>query len=457
LHKTNLRAIFQSEHLVRESMASVSGLDLVPGGDALMLHQPHQARQYDAPGDKYMRALNVNNPAFGKNNTVQLEALEMVPDELFVELTLMQLDIGDANPDLVSYVPTPAMISDNGIQLFYNGQSVYTISEAEALMYNFVNSENIMQQMRRFDAQNLYPRRTISGATGQPELKNAAAAMQTYYLDLRPFLKIMKHAGPLGAYSPNKWSMSIGLLAPNLVGQAASTDATVVANAEVFSMRLLISGHREDPQNTMRISQALAADGIKIAFTQSNAFSFSLGAATGTTTFSITSLEGEATDIWLLNRVTGGLTAINTAGQTVDKTKFEVLRNPNQQIAIGTQSNPTRIYGQYMPYETLRLIAQGGSYSGGPMWLSNNATTAAGAATQQVLNDVSALFLPLAEAATDGQLYGSYSGSIRLKNDFVVNYQMGTAPAAANTVNVIVYIRRIMIITHLGIVMMNEG
>jgi len=247
------------------------------------------------------------------------------------------------------------------------------------------------------------------------------------------------------------------LLAPNLVGQAASTDATVVANAEVFSMRLLISGHREDPQNTMRISQALAADGIKIAFTQSNAFSFSLGAATGTTTFSITSLEGEATDIWLLNRVTGGLTAINTAGQTVDKTKFEVLRNPNQQIAIGTQSNPTRIYGQYMPYETLRLIAQGGSYSGGPMWLSNNATTAAGAATQQVLNDVSALFLPLAEAATDGQLYGSYSGSIRLKNDFVVNYQMGTAPAAANTVNVIVYIRRIMIITHLGIVMMNEG
>jgi len=311
--------------------------------------------------------------------------------------------------------------------------------------------------MRRFDAQNLYPRRTISGATGQPELKNAAAAMQTYYLDLRPFLKIMKHAGPLGAYSPNKWSMSIGLLAPNLVGQAASTDATVVANAEVFSMRLLISGHREDPQNTMRISQALAADGIKIAFTQSNAFSFSLGAATGTTTFSITSLEGEATDIWLLNRVTGGLTAINTAGQTVDKTKFEVLRNPNQQIAIGTQSNPTRIYGQYMPYETLRLIAQGGSYSGGPMWLSNNATTAAGAATQQVLNDVSALFLPLAEAATDGQLYGSYSGSIRLKNDFVVNYQMGTAPAAANTVNVIVYIRRIMIITHLGIVMMNEG
>ena len=75
----------------------------------------------------------------------------------------------------------------------------------------------------------------------------------------------------------------------------------------------------------------------------------------------------------------------------------------------------------------------------------------------QNLTDVSALFLPLAEAATDGQLYGSYSGSIRLKNDFVVNYQMGTAPSAPNTVNLIVYIRRIMIITHLGIVMMNEG
>ena len=440
-------------------MASVSGLDLVPGSDALMLHQPHQARQYDAPGDKYMRALNFDSPAFGKNNVVQLEALEMVPDELFVELTLVQLqDNSDpVQTNNVSYVPTPAMISDNGCQLFYNGQSVYTISEAEALLYNFVNTENQMQQMRRFDAMNLYPRRTISGATGQPEIKNNASATQTYYLDLRPFLKIMKHAGPLGAYSPNKWSMSIGLLAATLVTQAASTSATVVSNASVSSMRLLISGHREDPQNTMRISQALAADGIKIAFTQSNAFSFSLAAATGTTPFSITSLEGEATDIWLLNRVTAGLTAVNTAGQTVNKTQFEVLRHPDQQIAIGTQSNPTRVYGQYMPYETLRLIAQGASYSGGPMWLSNNAVTADGAATQQVLNDVSALFLPLAEAATDGQLYGTYSGSIRLKNDFVVNYQMGTAPGNANTVNVIVYIRRIMIITHLGIVMMNEG
>lgn len=441
-------------------MASVSGLDVVPGAQALMLHQPHQARQYDAPGDKYLRALNFDTPAFGKNNVVQIEALEMVPDEVWVEMTLVALNVSGespATPGVVSYVPTPTMISDNGVQLFFNGQSVYTISEAEALMYNFVNSENIMQQLRRFDAQNLYPRRALDGATGFPEVKNSAAATQTYFLDLRPLLKIMKHAGPLGAYAPNKWSISVGLLAATMVGQAASTSSTNVVNMSVSSMRLLIGGHREDPQNTMRISQALAADGIKIAFSQSNHFSFNLAAATGTTPFSITSLEGEATDIWLLNRVTAGLTAINTAGQTVNKTQFQVLRSPDQQIAIGTQSNPTRIYGQYMPYETLRLIVQGASYSGGPMWLSNNARTGSGADTEEVVNDVSCLFLPLAEAATDGQLYGTYSGSIRLKNDFVVNYQMGTAPGAANTVNVIVYIRRIMVITHLGIVMMNEG
>jgi len=439
-------------------MASVSGLDLVPGGDALMLHQPHQARQYDAPGDKYMRALNFDNPAFGKNNTVQLEALEMVPDEVWVEFNLSQLENAASATTLVSYVPTPTMISDNGCQLFYNGQSVYTISEAESLLYNFANSENIIQQARRYDAQNLYPRRTISLATGIPETKNSAATTQTYFLDLRPFLKIMKHAGPLGAYSPNKWSISIGLLASTLVAQAATTvDNSAVTGMAINSMRLLISGHREDPQNTMRISQALAADGIKIAFTQSNAFSHNLAAAVGTSTYSMTSLEGEATDIWMMNRVTDGLVATSAAGEDVNKTGFEILRAPNQQIAIGTQSNPTRVYGQYMPYETLRLIAQGGSYSGGPMWLSNNAVTAGGAATQQVMNEVGALLLPLAEAATDGQLYGTYSGSIRLKNDFIVNYQMGTAPAAANTVNIIVYIRRIMIITHLGIVMMNEG
>ena len=438
-------------------MASVSGLDLVPGSDALMLHQPHQARQYDAPGDKYMRALNFDNPAFGKNNVVQLEALEMVVDEVFVELTLSQVSPTGGS----SYVPTPTMISDNGCQLFYNGQSVYTISEAESLLYNFANAENILQQLRRNDAQILYPRRTLA-VTNIPTQKNDAAATMTYYLDLRPFLKILKHAGPLGAYSPNKWSISIGLLAATLVAQSNETSATAVTGMNIAGMRLLISGHREDPQNTMRISQALAADGIKIAFTQSNAFSFNLNQATGNTPFSITSLEGEATDIWMLNRVTDGLTATTAAGQTVNKTQFEVLRAPNQQVAIGTQSNPTRIYGQYMPYETLRLIAQGGSYSGGPLWLSDNGTfpvttTPVSTLTDRVLSEVSALFLPLAEAATDGQLYGTYSGSIRLKNDFVVNYQMGTAPAAANTVNVIVYIRRIMIITHLGIVMMNEG
>ena len=443
-------------------MASVSGLDLVPGSDALMLHQPHQARQYDAPGDKYMRALNFDSPAFGKNNVVQLEALEMVPDELWVELTLDRLSSTVGAFDAM-YVPTPTMISDNGCQLVYNGQSVYTISEAEALLYNFANAENQMQQMRRFDAMNLYPRRAVSLVyVNQPLVKNASTLQSTYYLDLRPFLKIMKHCGPLGAYSPNKWSMSIGLLAANLVGQSVTSAPNVVSGMRIESMRLLISGHREDPQNTMRISQALAADGIKIAFTQSNAFSFNLADATGSTPFSITSLEGEATDIWALNRVTLGLTSTTATGQLVNKTQFEVLRNPNQQIAIGTQSNPTRIYGQYMPYETLRLIAQGGSYSGGPIWMSQNgvqmdALTGNPTVNDQNLTDVSALFLPLAEAATDGQLYGSYSGSIRLKNDFVVNYQMGTAPSAPNTVNLIVYIRRIMIITHLGIVMMNEG
>lgn len=439
-------------------MASVSGLALVPGAEALMLHQPHQARDFDAPGDKYMRALNFDSPAFGKNNVVQLEALDMVVDELWVELQLDQLSATQTSA-LGAYVPTPTMISDNGVQLFYNGQSVYTISEAEAVLYPFANTENQAQLNRRLDAQNMYPKGTITLMNSPPYNKNAAADPALYYLDLRPFLKILKHCGPLGAYAPNKWSISVGLLASTLVGQSnyIGGSDSVVSGMGISSMRLLIGGHREDAQNTMRISQALAADGIKLAFTQSNHFSFSLAASTGTTPFSITSLEGEATDIWLMNRVTAGLTATVATGDDVNKLQFETLPQANQTIAIGTQSNPTRVYGQYLPYETLRLIAQGASYNGGPQWLSDNAITASGAATDAVINEISALLLPLAEAASDGQLYGTYSGSIRLKNDFVVNYSMGTAPAAANTVNVIVYIRRVMVITHLGIIMMNEG
>jgi len=437
-------------------MASVSGLALV-GEDALMLHQPHQARDFDAPGDKYTYAINFDSPAFGKNNTVQLEALEMVVDELVVEFQLNKLSATGTSA-AGAYVPVPNMVSDNGCQLFYNGQSVYTASEAELTLYPFANTENQMQLMRRLDMGNVYPKPVGALSVNRAVARNTAAATTAlYYLDLRPFLKIMKHCGPLSAYAPNKWSISIGLLASTLVAYSNLAAASVVTGMNIASMRLLISGHREDAQNTMRISQALASDGIKLAFTQSNAFAFSLANATGATAFSITSLEGEATDIWMMNRVTAGLTGTTAAGAGVDKLQFLQLPNPNQTVAIGTQSNPTRVFGQVLPWETLRKIAQGASYNGGPIWLTSNATTAA-APDGAVMVDISAVMVPLAEAASDGQLYGTYSGSIRLKNDFVVNYAMGTAPGTgANTVNVIVYIRRLMVITHLGIVMMNEG
>ena len=392
----------------------------------------------------------------------------MVVDEMWVEFNLVQVDSsGGGAQASCSYVPTPSFISDNGVQLFYNGQSVYTLSEAEAYHCLFFQSENQQQFARRAAAQNVYARPTISTASinGPAEQKNAKHPTALYYLDLRVLLKIMKNCGPLGAYAPNKWSISVGLVNANLVGQTTLTASTTVVDMGFTTgnaMRLLLNGHREDAQNVMRISQALAADGIKLAFSQSNHFRYSVASTTtGLVPYAITSLEGEATGIQFFNRKTDGLTAISTAGQSVNKLDFTLLQSPDQQLAVGTQSNPTRIYGQYLPYETLRFLAQGAAYNGGPVWTDNNSTVAAGTTTEQVQKHISMVAMPLCEAASDGQMFGTYSGSVRLKNDFVITLNMGTAigggSANNQTVDILVFIRRIMVITHLGIVMMNEG
>lgn len=446
-------------------MASVSGLALA-GQDALMLHQPHQARDFDAPGDKFIRVLNFDSPTFGKNNTVQLEALEMVVDEIWVEFQLSQLSATQSNAK-GEYVPVPTMISDNGCQLFYNGQSVYTISEAEALIYPFANCENEMQLLRRLDAGVVYPRRPDGTAWSLAETpattRNEEDDPALYYMDLRPFLKILKHAGPLNAYAPNKWKISVGLLASTQVGQSnfdSGGSASVVTGMAIANtnMRLILSGHREDAQNTQRISQSLATDGIKLSFTQSNHFRYDMANTSTNFPFSLTSLEGEATDIWIMGRGTTRLTSTTATGQLVDHMQFPAWDSFDQLLAIGTQSNPTRVNGLYLPIKTMKLLQQGTAYNGGPMWLTQPARTTNGALVDLTLHKLAVVMAPLAEAASDGQLYGTYSGSIRLKNDFVINFQMGTAHGISGglTIDIIVYIRRNMVITHLGIVMMNE-
>jgi len=467
---------------------SVSGLQLA-GNNALMLHQPHQARFFDAPGDRFTLKIPFDTPNFNKNNLIQIPSLEMVVDEVYVELHLDDLDTtgGATTASDCCYIPTAAMVSDNGCQLFYQGQSVYTASSAELLAYPYVNCENDAQLRRRLDSGNQYYQVTkadLIGLTGSDtapvmdrgqnnaSLKNRRAQATTgsfiYYLDLRPFLKILKHCGPLSAYAPNKWSISIGLLPAAQVGQdvlnIGGSDTTVSGAAFTSSqMYLCLTGHREDAENTARISQALAADGVKLTFTQSNHFTDSLAASATSKTFSFASLEGEATDIWVMNRVTANLTASGTnAAQTINPLKWDMLTASDQTVAIGTSSNPTRVFGQYLAWNTIRLLAMGTAYYGGPIdcieggigYVSANPVVEMYKFPDQ--HDLSILFVPLAEAASDGQLYGTYSGSIRLKNDFQVIFSMGTAPQA-DTMNFIIYIRRNMVITHLGIVMMNEG
>lgn len=410
--------------------SSVSGLSAAAPSSA-MLHQAHQARDYDAPGDKYTYEIPFSNPTAGSNNVLQIPSMDMVISECVVKFVMETVATG-------GYVPVQNWISSNGVQLMYNNASQLTISEPEAMLYNYANSTTA----------DLHRRMTMTNDNATAALciseSNVSADQGTYYMDLRPFLKILNGCGAISAYASNKWSISVGLQA--LANLMWSTDATPGTGAGIVSMSLLLTGHREDAQNVERVSQSLATDGISLKFTQANHIRSSLASATGQTVIPMPQLEGEMTDIWIANRVTAGLTsALGTSA--VDRQQWEIMPRSNQTIAIGTVTNPTRLFGQEFPIETVRLVTAGSSYEGSPKFTDQNAS----------VRNMSVLYVPIAEAASEGQKYGTYTGSIRLKNDLQVRYTMGTAPAVANTIDIIVYIRRVMLITHLGTVLMNEA
>jgi len=399
------------------------------GSDSSMLHHPHQRGSLSSPGDRFVQVVDFDSPGWDRNNRVDLPVLDMVIDDCYVEFQVSAV----ATTSTPSYAPCQSWINSNGVQLLYSNQNVYTMTEAEAILYARINPQNHMWLSKYLEATNDVPvatRRT----------NNSAGIV--YYLWLGPIIKkILSHAGPISSYASKKWSIILGLLPFNRVAEGGN--GTAATGGSFTSMRLILSGHRESSDNIQRAADALAGEGIRISFNQANHQQSTYSASATSHQVNLTALEGEATDIWIMQRVTAGLTS--TTPNTVNHYNWQNFEVAGDTIEVGTQQNPTRVFGIALPQRTIRLISQGESYTGSPIFVDSEGTQ----------YDESWMAISLSEGGTIGQKFGAYSGSLRLKNNFQYILRFSTT-VTANTVDTIVYIMRDMLLKHAGMVMINR-
>ena len=484
----------------------VSGLAGVSGAD--MLHQPHQARMDASPGDKFSLVLPFpDGSAFGRSNRIFLPPLEMVVDQVMVEFKVTGVDSGSAMEPTYTWIGDTT--GNSGIQLLYKAQSIYTATEGELIAYQYANCPNSPNQLRELEMQNdvlAHGRRNRGVELSAPATNSNAYGCNYYYLKLGPIVdKELAHAGPLNAYAASAWSIDVPLreAAACVAGSGSST-------LSLAGMRLILTGHREDSVNAMLVSEALAKDGIRIIFSQANHKRETITGGVNETshTTTLSELEGEVTDVWVLQRESAAWTSTTestkcnlnwcngkkngtgvvmgtSAGDTIKGEQIgnvTLVQSPGfnrtvDTLSLGTLENPTRVYGQAVPIYTVKNGLMSRSYDGAPYFSNHNPGNGelhvSSIGTDLYINDFvplvrdsQILYMTMQEGGTTGQRYGVYSGSFRIKNNFRLGYAVpggfgnhwsGSAAAYANVIfDTIVYIRRVLVITHSGIMMVNE-
>jgi hypothetical protein len=433
-------------------MGSVSGLMQVP--DLEQLHQPHQERYTDAPGDKFSVELDIPDFAFGRSNRIYLPPLELVASSAKIRV---RVSYAAGSPAVTNpkFVPTPAWIGSQGIQILYKAQGLYNFSEFEACVWPYFNTENTQNLMTLCDAQN-----DVAAATAQGRVTNDAAVYYDYYIDLGPLIpKILSNYGALSAHAANSWSFDINLKAANkLISASASAtngSAYGAPTLNILEAVLVLTGHREDAENAQMQSNYLSSMGIRAIFTQSNYIRNAVAASASSTTVSLADQEGDVSDI-VIGRRNADSWDQTTTGQelgtpnpsTVDPMNWIALDNVGDLLSVGTTSNPTRVFGRALCEREVRLVIQGTDcLTGRSKYLQGDGT----------YEDNYVMWIPLGERASMGQIYGTYSGTIRIKNNFRLLAQYAST-VVRQYMDTLVYIRRGCVLKHEGMSMMNvEG
>jgi hypothetical protein len=344
-----------------------------------------------------------------------------------------------ATADTPAFMPTSFWVDSQGVQLYAKGQSVYTAGEELLRDYNRLNTHSdrvLYNRCRLTNDQSAAERRAV-GATAAP-----------YVLDLQPCADaVLSHAGPIGSYPANFWRVEVPLKAMAKCVDG-SGDGTAATGGAISQMRLILVGHRETADNVAAVSQALATEGVKLAFSQPNYKRQTIANGSTSNIMTIPELQGQVDNIWILERASAGL--VGTAPNTVkDTPKLNNLSSDT--VSIGLTSNPTQLYGRALPQKLVRFGEQGDSYNGSSTYLQ---PSTAGAAPLMV--DSGTMAIAIAEKSSTALQYGQFSGSLRLNNNFQLTWDAAD-PGADQQLSVIVFIRRICVLGINGLLaMVNE-
>lgn len=407
-------------------MADAGVHGLVPS-EAGALHHEHQSRDGAAPGTKYTTQLAFAGPAWGAVNTIYLPPLPMVIADAWIEMDVAAVT-GTSTPSL-----SQAQTWAQNINLLYRRQTMYSQSEPEAVVDSYFNNKNQCDLVKRLDLQNdvaVATRRTRGGAAW------------VYMISLRKIVDaILSKAGPINAYAAQSWSLDVNLFAYNRNAEGGNT--TPATGGAINSMKLVIIGHKEDPSNTQLVANALANEGLNIKFEQSQYRRFSYGASAASATISLPELQGEMTGIAILQRVVAGYDS--TVPNAVNKLNWQVFDAVGDTIAIGTQADPQALFGQALPQRVLRLASPSDSWSGSALFIDADGSQ----------RNTSIIFIPMEEGGTMGQREGVFSGVLRIQNDLQLTMAF-TTTTTANYVDVIVYLRRSLVLNEAGFGVINE-
>ena len=439
----------------------VSGLERIPQSD--QLHQPHQVRMVDSPGDRITRRFDFVDAAFGRNNKILLESQPMVVEDLILEATITHLTPGTSNTGVDWLVQAQSWFGDNGCVLTKNTLEVYQASEPEMRLCDKFFTDNFEEQLIYND---MCDETTNTSLQTRWETPVNTAKTRVVRLHLRPIAeKVMGNFGSIGAYAANTWRLAVDLKPLNrilsTVGQTIESN-DVISSFTLDGLALIMTGHREDSVNQDRVTQSLAGSGIKIVFDAPFATKVTLPADPSGVPimYKFPQVEGLLTQVWIMPRYAAGLTSTTPASVNVSGwlNRVDVAKI---QLAMGPEGMPFAVFGQYLPYETVLTCSRG--YMGtGTQFIKNapgNSLTSPFGDTNPSLDisNTKAIQLSFAEKAAMAGRYGMWSGAIRINNNFQVifNYASTTLSAAV-TVDVILWIRRVAVVTHNKVEIVNE-
>lgn len=416
--------------------------------DSARLHQPHQSRG-DESGNHYALYFPFSSIAFGGESVIELQSVPMEIDNAYLVFNQAVLAT-TTSPGLVQ---TPFYIASQGIQLRYADQTVYTLSPEECYSYPIVNAKNEGEILRHL---NLINEGAIPQIKGKDQANDAAGLR---FIPLLPMVdKWLSQIGPLSAYPSGKWSISVPWVASLAHVGTSVDDTTAVTGGAISNLNLLLTGHSENSQNAGNFAKALANDGVEFTFLQPVQFSQTYSASATSAQVLMNSLQGDLDNMVVMERVTANLTS--TAPQTNCKTQWALYPLSTDTLSVGTSSNPTYMYGKAVPLELLRLgvmgrngVSFGGSYISRGLSLIDDPITVNGDLPRVV--NTSIKVLNCSENSSMAQEVGAYSGSVRVFNDWQMNYAFGST-VTADTITVIAYLRKRAVVTYGGVSISDE-